>query len=341
MLETIWFVLWALLWAVYFVLDGFDLGLGSLLPFLSKNESERRIMYNAAGPFWDGNEVWLISAGGVTFAAFPKAYAVMFSALYAPLLLLLFALIFRAVSFEFRNKVEHDSWRALWDAVHFLSNLIPCVLLGVAFANLFMGIPVDAQGVYHGNLLGLLNIYGLAGGVFFTCMFALHGAIWLSIKSRGDLQTRALASATFLWPLMLVLLVAFLVLTGMYTRLYDNYLAMPALWVLPVLALAGLVGARVMLGAGKLWLAWGCSALFILGVTFFGVAGMFPGMIISSLDPAATVTAFNGASSPLTLKIMLGVALVMVPIVLLYQFWMYRLFSAPVTARDLEDEHAY
>ena len=155
MLETIWFVLWALLWAVYFILDGFDLGLGSLLPFLGKNEAERRIMYNAAGPFWDGNEVWLISAGGVTFAAFPKAYAVMFSALYAPLLLLLFALIFRAVSFEFRNKVEHDSWRALWDGVHFLANLIPCVLLGVAFANLFMqkegvdGIITEACFIIH------------------------------------------------------------------------------------------------------------------------------------------------------------------------------------------------
>ena len=341
MLETLWFILWALLWAMFFILDGFDLGVGALLPFLSRDESERRIMYNAAGPFWDGNEVWLIAAGGVTFAAFPKAYAVMFSALYAPLLLLLFALIFRAVSFEFRNKVEHDSWRALWDGVHFLANLVPCVLLGVAFANLFMGIPVDAKGVYHGNLLSLLNLYGLAGGVFFLCMFVLHGALWLAIKSRGDLQTRAVAAAYFVWPIVLVLLVVFLALTATHTRLFENYLAMPALFFLPVLALAGLILARVMLRDGKLWAAWGGSALFILGVTFFGVAGMFPGMIISSLDPAATVTAFNGASSPLTLKIMLGVALVMVPIVLAYQFWTYRLFSAPVTREDLEDDHAY
>jgi cytochrome d ubiquinol oxidase subunit II len=341
MLETIWFVLWALLWAVYFVLDGFDLGLGALLPFLAKNEEERRIMYNSAGPFWDGNEVWLISAGGVTFAAFPKAYAVLFSALYAPLLMLLFALIFRAVSFEFRGKVESGSWRGFWDAVHFLANFVPALLLGVAFANLFMGIPVDAQGIYHGNLLMLLNPYGLAGGVFFVCMFALHGALWLSIKSTGQLQTRALATVAFCWPIMLILLVAFLVLTAVYTRLYDNYLTMPALFALPLLALAGLVGLRVMLNAGKLWLAWACSALFIIGVTFFGVMGMFPGMIISSLDPAATITAFNGASSQLTLKIMLGVALVMVPIVLLYQFWMYRLFSKPVTPQDLQDEHAY
>ena len=340
MLETTWFVLWGLLWAVYFVLDGFDFGMGTLLPFLAKNDEEKRIIYNAAGPYWDGNEVWLITAGGVTFAAFPKAYAVMFSALYAPLLILLFALIFRAVSFEFRNKKDCPQWRKFWDACQFLGNFLPALLLGVAFANLFMGIPVDAQGVYHGSLLGLLNIYGLAGGVFFVFMFVLHGAIWLAVKSEGDLQTRSLAAATFVWPIMLALLVVFLILTAFYTKLYDNYLAMPALFILPLLALAGLLGARCMLKHGKLWLAWGCSALFILGVTFFGVMGMFPGMIISSLDPAATVTAFNGSSSPLTLKIMLGVALVMVPIVLVYQFWAYRLFSHPVTAKDLDD-HAY
>lgn len=341
MLETTWFVLWALLWAMYFVLDGFDLGLGSLLPFLGKTEEERRIMYNAAGPFWDGNEVWLISAGGVTFAAFPKAYAVMFSALYAPLLMLLFALIFRAVSFEFRNKVDSPGWRALWDRVHFVSNVVPCILLGVAFANLFMGIPVDAQGVYHGNLLKLLNPYGIAGGVFFLCMFILHGSLWLAIKSRGPLQIRAIATATLCWPIMLILLVAFLVLTFIYTNLFANYFAMPALFILPVLALAGLLSARAMLKAGRLWAAWVSSAIFIVGVTYFGVAGMFPGMIISSIDPAATVTAFNGASSQLTLKIMLGVTLVMVPIVLAYQFWMYRIFSQPVDKADLDDDHSY
>ena len=341
MLETIWFVLWTLLWAVYFVLDGFDLGLGTLLPFLGGSEQDRRIMYNAAGPFWDGNEVWLIAAGGVTFAAFPKAYAVMFSALYAPLLLLLFALILRAVTFEFRNKVESAAWRAFWDRVHFFANLVPCVLLGVAFANLFMGIPVDAGGVYHGNLLKLLNLYGLAGGVFFLCMFLVHGALWLSIKSEGALQARAITVVNLLWPLLLVLLLVFLGMSRAYTRLFDNYLTMPALFVLPAIAVFGLVGMRVMLSMGRLWHAWFCSAVFIVGVTFFGVMGMFPGMIISSMDPAATVTAFNGASSPLTLKIMLGVALVMVPIVLCYQFWMYRLFSDPVTPGDLEDDHAY
>lgn len=341
MLETTWFVLWGLLWAIYFILDGFDLGLGTLLPFLAKNESEKRIMYNAAGPFWDGNEVWLITAGGVTFAAFPKAYAVMFSALYAPLLMLLFALIFRAVSFEFRGKQDHPAWTALWDVVHFLSNIIPALLLGVAFANLFMGIPIDQNGVYHGNLLKLLNPYGLAGGVFFVVMFAMHGALWLAIKSEGNLQTRAIGTAVLLWPIVLALLLVFLGMTAFYTNLYSNYLELPFLAVFPLLAVVGLVGARIMLGAGKLWLAWACSGLYLLGVTFFGVMGMFPGIVISSLNPEWSVTAFNAASSPLTLKIMLGVALTCVPVVLAYQAWVYFTFSHKVTDKDLLDDHAY
>ena len=161
-LQIVWFILWALLWAVYFVLDGFDLGLGSLLPCLGKSEEDRRIMYNAAGPFWDGNEVWLISAGGVTFAAFPTVYAVMFSALYAPLLLLLFALIFRAVSFEFRGKVESAAWRGFWDIIHFVSNLVPSILLGVAFANLFMGIPVDEFTLNTANTMSVKEVTKLA-----------------------------------------------------------------------------------------------------------------------------------------------------------------------------------
>ena len=341
MLETTWFILWGLLWAVYFILDGFDLGMGTLLPFLAKNETEKRVMYNAAGPFWDGNEVWLITAGGVTFAAFPKAYAVMFSALYAPLLMLLFALIFRAVSFEFRGKQDHPVWTAMWDGVHFLSNFIPALLLGVAFANLFMGIPIDEKGVYHGNLLMLLNPYGIAGGVFFVFMFAMHGALWLAIKSEGNLQTRAIGTAVLLWPVVLVLLVAFLAMSTMYTKLFNNYLAVPALWVFPLLALAGLLASRVLLRAGKLVYAWAASGLFILGVTFFGVLGMFPGMIISSMSPEWSVTAFNSASSPLTLKIMLGVALVFVPIVLIYQAWVYVTFSGKVTQAVLDDDHAY
>lgn len=343
MLETIWFILWTLLWAVYFVLDGFDLGLGTLMPFIARTEEEKRIIYNASGPFWDGNEVWLISAGGVTFAAFPKVYAVMFSALYAPLLILLFALILRAASYEFRGKVEHPAWRSFWDWVHFIVNLLACVVLGVFFANLFMGIPVDGNGVYHGSLLGLFNLYGIAGGVFFLLMFMMHGAIWLTIKSDKSetLHTKALAAAGMLWVGVGCMLAIFLLLTIFYTNIYSNYLRMPWLVVLPILAVAALLGVPRILNEGKCWLAWVCSGVFILSVTFFGVMGMFPNMIISSIEPGATITAFNGSSTTLTLEIMLGVVLVMIPIVILYQFWMYRLFSRPVTRKDLDNDHAY
>ena len=341
MLETIWFILWTLLWAVYFVLDGFDLGIGSLMPFICKDNDERRILYNASGPFWDGNEVWLIAAGGVTFAAFPKVYAVMFSSLYAPLLILLFALILRAASYEFRGKVERPIWRAIWDWVHFIVNLLACVVLGVFFSNLFMGIPIDANGVYHGNILGLFNLYGIAGGIFFLLMFMMHGAIWITIKSQGGLQTRALGAAGILWVGVAAMLVVYLILTLIYTSIYSNYLKMPYLIVLPVLALLALLLIPRMLNNGTLWKAWWCSAVFILCVTFFGVMGIYPNMLISSLDSMATITAFNGCSTTLTLEIMLGVALVMVPIVLLYQFWMYRLFSKPIGKADLDDDHAY
>lgn len=340
-LEITWFLLWGLLWAIYFMLDGFDFGLGTLLPFIAKNETERRIVYNAAGPFWDGNEVWLITAGGVTFAAFPTAYAVLFSALYAPLLILLFALIFRAVSFEFRNKIDSPFWRKVWDLCQFLGNVLPAILLGVAFANLFMGIPIDGQGVYHGTLLTLLNPYGLAGGLLFLIMFALHGSLWLAVKSTSTLHERAVAAAKKLWPVLLVLALFFLLLSMRYTALWDNYWRTPALLLVPVAAVAALLSVRVALGVGRAGLAWICSAVFIVTVTFFGILGMFPNLVPSSLNPEWSISMLNGASSTLTLKIMLGVVIVFVPIVLIYQAWMYSVFTHKLTKEELENGHSY
>jgi len=341
MLETTWFMLWGLLWAMYFILDGFDFGIGVLLPFLGKSELDKRIMYNSAGPFWDGNEVWLVTAGGVTFAAFPTAYAIMFSALYAPLLMILFALIFRAVSIEFRHHEENATWKKVCDIVHFISNFIAALLFGVAFANLFMGIPIDQDGVYHGSMIMLLNPYGIAGGIFFVCMFSLHGALWLTIKSTDDLQSRAITSALFLWPVVFILVLAFLGLSYIYTDLYANYFKWPALFIVPLLAVVGLFGIRIMLAKGKLWLAWASSCLFIMGVTFFGVLGMFPGIVISSLNTDWSITAFNGASSPLTLKIMLGITLVSLPIVIGYQVWSYYIFSHKLTEEEINNGHSY
>ncbi len=340
-LQIIWFVIWGLLWAVYFILDGFDLGIGTLLPFIAKSETEKRMMFNAVGPFWDGNEVWLITAGGVTFAAFPVAYAVMFSALYAPLLILLFGLILRAVSFEFRNKIDSPQWRSLWDAFQFLGNAVPALLLGVAFANLFMGIPINERGVYMGNLLTLLNPYGLAGGVFFVAMFCLHGTLWLAIRTSGELHERALGLAARAWVVVLGLALVFLFATSHYTNLYANYMAHPALWIFPVLAVVMLVGLRFFLAGRMLWLSFAASSLFILCITFFGVFGMFPGIIISSIDPAYSVTAINGSSTVMTLRIMLAVSLLCVPVVIAYQAWVYSMFSYKLTEKDLASDHTY
>jgi cytochrome d ubiquinol oxidase subunit II len=340
-LGTIWFILWGVLWAVYFILDGFDLGLGALRPFFAKTEDEKRIIYNAMGPFWDGNEVWLITAGGVTFAAFPIAYATMFSTLYTPLMLLLFALILRGVAFEFRSKVNSAAWRKVWDTCLVLGSFLPALLLGVAFANLFAGIPVDREGSFHGNLLTLLNPYGLVGGLFFVLAFAHHGALWLLAKSEGHLSIRAAKAASGLWIATLLVTLAFLGYTWWATRLWQNLLQRPVFLILPVLAAGSLVASRLLLFKGRFWQAWGASALFILTATLFGVAGMFPNIVASSLDPAASVTAFNGASSTLTLKIMLGVVLAFLPVVIAYQSWVYVRFREPVTSRTVKDGPAY
>jgi len=334
MLETIWFLLWGVLWAVYFVLDGFDLGMGTLMPFLAKNEFDKRSIYNAGGPFWDGNEVWLIAAGGVTFAAFPLAYATMFSGLYSALMLLLFALIIRGVSYEFRSKVESASWRSLWDACHTVGSFLPALLLGVAFANLFHGLPLDEQHVNQSGLIDLLNPYGLLGGVFFVAMFSMHGALWLAIRATGEIKGRAVSAAGKLWPAVLVLVLAFLAYSFVHTQLFGNYLKNPHLFLILVLAVAGLVASRLYLAAGKYWMAWAGSGVFIACVALFGVVGLFPAILISTLNPAWSLTINNAASSTLTLKIMLGVALVFVPVVIGYQAWVYKTFSGPMESES-------
>jgi cytochrome d ubiquinol oxidase subunit II len=341
MLETVWFLLWGVLWAVYFMLDGFDLGLGTLLPFVTRNDTERRIAYNSMGPFWDGNEVWLITAGGVTFAAFPTTYAVMFSALYTPLLLLLFALILRAVALEFRSKSDDPGWRKLWDVCLFLGSFVPSLLFGVAFANIFRGIPIDAEGDFQGNLLTLLNPYGLLGGLLFVLLFLVHGALWLAIKAEAPLGDRAGKVAGRIWWALLVVAVIFLGATWFATSLYLNYLRYPALMFIPLITVAALLTLRVFIAKSAWWKAWFASALTIVGATLFGVVGLYPNLFPSSLNPAYSLTIFNSSSSPLTLKIMLGVALFFVPIVLIYQIWGYHLFKDKVTEGDLETDEAY
>jgi len=341
MLETVWFLLWGLLWGIYFMLDGFDLGLGTLMPFVAKDDMEKRLVFNSMGPFWDGNEVWLVTAGGVTFAAFPTTYAVMFSTLYTPLLLILFALIIRAVSFEFRGQVDSRAWRSLWDGCLFVGSFLPALLFGVAFANMFQGIPFDDKGVFHGTLLTLLNPYGIVGGVLFVVLFLLHGAIWLAIKTEGAIHERAGRVASTLWGIVLVAAVIFLIHTRFATPLYANYLRFPALFLLPLVTVGALLATGVFIRNQTWWRAWFSSGLTILSATLFGVVGMYPNTYPSSLNSAYSLTAFNSSSSTMTLTIMLVVALIFVPIVIAYQGWAYHLFKHKVTPEALASEESY
>jgi len=339
-IEIVWFSLWGILWGIYFILDGFDLGLGTLMPFIAKEEKEKIMLKNAIGPVWNGNEVWLITAGGVTFAAFPKTYAVMFSTLYAPLMLILFALILRGVSFEFRALSSSNLGRKVWDTCLFIGSAAPALLFGVAFANIFHGIPFDAQGVYHGTLLTLLNPYGLLGGVLFVLMFCMHGALWLASKTEdGPLHDRADAYAKALWPLALAAAVGFLVFSHFAANTYANYLRHPWMFGIPLLAVAGLLAVRLFIAKGDWLKAWAGSALFIFAGALTGVGGIFPNLYPSSLNPAFSLSIHNSASTPMTLKIMLAVALVFVPIVIIYQAWTYRLFGGKVSDKDITYDH--
>ena len=334
-MQSTWFFLWGLLWALFFVTDGFDFGIGSLYPFLGKTETDKRTMINAMGPLWDGNQVWLITAGGVTFAAFPKVYAVMFSSLYSALMLILFALIIRGVSFEFRGKIDDPRWRKIWDICIFIGSVAPAVLFGVAFANIFKGIPIDGEGINQGTLFTLLNPYGLLGGVLFLLLFIQHGALWLTIRSTGDLHDRAAGTAKMVWPVLLAVAVIFLVASMFTTRLYDNYLAHPVLFLVILLTVAGLFGVRMFLARATYFKAWFASALTIIGVAFYGFIGLFPNLFPSSIDPNYSLTAFNASSSPYTLKIMLVVVIIFVPMMLAYQIWAYNLFKDKITIEEL------
>lgn len=335
-LQIIWFALWGLLWAVYFMLDGFDFGAGMLMPFLSKSDTDRRVIINTLGPVWDGNEVWLITAGGATFAAFPTTYAYMFSWLYLPLLAILFSLIFRGVGFEFRGKRESDGWKKGWDIAITLSSFLATLLFGVAFGNIFRGIPIsmeNGQFVYEGNFFMLLNPYALLTGVFFVLLFAYHGALWLSCKTTGELRAGAASMAKkIFWPLVVVA-VAFLAMTFVSTHLYDNFFAMPVFFAVIAVCVVSLLAS----GFSKGVTAFALSCLAILTTVFTGIIGLFPNLIPSSISPEFSLTAFNTSSSQYTLKIMTIVVLIFVPIVLVYQIWTYYIFRKPVAPEDVVD----
>ena len=335
--QVIWFILWGVLWAVYFMLDGFDFGAGMLSGLIANDETEKKKILRAIGPVWNGNEVWLITAGGATFAAFPTTYALMFSYLYSALLLVLFSLIIRGVSLEFRGKSENPIWRKGWDAGIFAGSFLPALLFGVAFGNIFRGLPIDAAG-YHGRFLFLLNPYGLLTGVLFVLLFIVHGALFISVKTNGDVGARAGRLAGTLWFGLLAVAVCFLVYTKFATNLYANYLDNPVLFVVPAAAVLSLAGIKLFSAQGKQLAAFYSSCLTVLLITLTGVTGLYPNLIPSSLDPNFSLTIFNSSSSVYTLKIMTVVAFIFVPVVILYQIWTYKIFGKRISEEDIKEE---
>lgn len=338
--QILWFFLWGGLWAVYFMLDGFDFGVGILHNFLGRNEGEKGEMLHTIGPVWDGNEVWLITAGGATFAAFPTTYARMFSYLYTPLLLILFALIFRGVALEFRAKLDNPGWKRFWDGAIFFGSLIPSLLFGVAFGNIFQGLPMDANG-YHGSLLALLNPYGVLTGVLFVSLFVVHGALWLAWKARGESRVRASQVAHKTWYLLIVVSTVFLTATSRYTSLYDNFLLHKSLFAFPLLAVVSLTAVKLFLFRDNAFKAFAASSTSILLVFFTGLIGLYPDLIPSSLDPHYSLTLYNSSSSLYTLKIMTAVAVFFVPIVIAYQIWIYKIFGHGASSSSRSEDAGY
>jgi len=323
-LQTLWFILIAFLWIGFLFLEGFDFGVGMLLPFLAKRDEERRLVINSIGPHWDGNEVWLLTAGGATFAAFPHWYATMLSGFYPAMLLLLLGLIVRGVAFEFRSKDASPRWRSLWDGCIFAGSLVPSLLLGVVFVNLARGVPIDASRAYVGNLWTLLNPYALLGGVALAAAFMLHGANFLSLKLTGSLRERAGEWARRLWPAAGGLVGALMIVTGTSTDLFARHGIASGL--APLGAVIGLLLGGYCLQRRREGWAFVLAGISIvlMQATYFMV--LFPRVMVSSIRSDFSLTIYNASSSPYTLKVMTVVALVFLPIVLIYQGWSYYVF---------------
>ena len=332
-LSNFWFFLIAVLWIGYFFLEGFDFGVGILLPILGRDDGDRRVLINTIGPVWDGNEVWLVVAGGATFAAFPGWYATLFSGFYLPLLLILVALICRAVAFEFRGKEKSVHWRRWWDRAIFLGGFLPAFLWGMVFADMLLGIPIDRSGEYAGNVLDLLQPYALLGGVTFLILFTMHGALFLAIKTKGEIAERARDVASRLWPVALIVVFSFL------TWSYFNAVTTDYKGLVPDPVPIGGLGAVVAVG----WLVrerlvgWGfaatAAAIVLITATIF--LNLYPRLMVSSLSQAYSLTISNTASGPYALGVMTVVAVIFTPLVIVYQAWTYWIFRKRIGRSDL------
>jgi len=327
-LTTVWFILIAVLFVGYFVLEGFDFGVGMLVGLMAKDERERRVLINTIGPVWDGNEVWLLVGGGAMFAAFPEWYATLFSGFYLPLFLILIALIVRGVAFEYRGKRADRAWRDRWDWAIIVGSFLPALLWGVAFANIVRGVPLDASHEYVGGFFNLLNPYALLGGLVTLTVFLVHGAVFVALKTVGDIRERAHAFAQRVGAVAAVLAVVFIGWTAASA-------GEVAVWVIGALAavtlLLGLAASRI----GRDGWAFLGTAVAIALVVVMLFSALFPQVLPSTLDAAYGLTVDNASSTPYTLKIMTWVAVVFTPIVLLYQGWSYWVFRKRIGVQHI------
>ncbi|NYE57827.1 cytochrome d ubiquinol oxidase subunit II [Carboxydothermus ferrireducens] len=325
-LNTVWFLLVGVLIIGYALLDGFDLGVGSLFYVLGKTDKERKILINAIGPVWDGNEVWLLTGGGALFAAFPLVYASVFSGFYLAMMLVLFALIFRAVAVEYYFKVDTPGLQKLMGGLFFLGSFLPALLFGVAVGNVVYGIPLDAEQNYAGTFFGLLKPFALCFGIVGLFAFLLQGAAYAALKTEGDQQKRARELSKNFAVILLVLWL----IGGIYSKmaaphLWENYQKLPLLYVLPLITLVSLILIPGWVRKNAYQKVFTASSIAFATMILTVAAGLYPNWVIAT-DPAKNLTIYNASSSPLTLKVMLFVALIGVPIVLLYTIYTYRVF---------------
>ena len=329
-LNTIWFWLIGVLIIGYAILDGVDFGVG-ILSLFGRDEKERRTHFNAIGPVWDGNEVWLITGGGALFAAFPAVYATVFSGFYIAFMLLLAALIFRAVSFEFRNKVDSPTWRRAWDWAFGLGSLLPALLFGVAIGNILHGVPIDVNGNYLGTFIDLLNPYSIGVGLLSLILFTMHGAIYLATKSEGDLRDRCQKWASHFWIDYVILYVILTIWTWLASPfLFKDSPGSPMFYIFLIALLGSIVYLPILLKAGKFKRAFLISSLIIATMLGQMALSLYPRLVPSSIDLQYSLTIYNSSSSPLTLQTMLVIALIGIPIVIVYSIFIHYVFRGKV-----------
>ncbi|MFE6197242.1 cytochrome d ubiquinol oxidase subunit II [Streptomyces sp. NPDC057838] len=329
-LHDVWFVLIAVLWTGYFFLEGFDFGVGVLTRLLARDRPEKRVLINTIGPVWDGNEVWLLTAGGATFAAFPEWYATLFSGFYLPLLLILVCLIVRGVAFEYRVKRPEESWQRNWETAIFWTSLLPAFLWGVAFGNIVRGVKIDQDFNYAGGVLDLLNPYALLGGLVTLSLFTFHGTVFVGLKTVGEIRERARKLALRVGAVTALLALAFLLWTQADRGDGASLVAV-------VVAVASLVMALVAARAGREGWAFTLSGLTIVATVAMLFLTLFPNVMPSTLNPDWSLTVTNASSSPYTLKIMTWCAAVATPVVMVYQGWTYWVFRKRIGTQHIAD----